>query len=399
MNTFKTSAAALIVALAAAMRVEAGEWELTGFAELNSRTFPNERLYADQDGGSGASVAAQSELYWLGSEGRVQLSGIGFGRYDSVDDERSHLDLRKLNLGVTGNGWDVNVGVNKVFWGVTEARHLVDVINQTDLVEDIDGEAKLGQPMINFNVDRDFGRFELYLLPRFRERTFPGIDGRLGASLPVDDDAASFESTDGKRHKDVSLRYSHYFGDFDIGAYVFDGTSREPQLELASGGGRLVPVYEQMQQFGLEVQLTRDAWLWKLEAISRDATSDSFAAAVTGMEYTFFGVRDGATDVGLLFEYLYDGRNKDAPPTVYDNDVFFGTRLGFNDASDTSVLAGAIVDVDSHEVFVNVEASRRFGDSVTVDARLRLFGNSRPGGTSYWLENDDYLEIAVSWYY
>jgi len=399
MNTANTATALLILGIAATTPVHAAEWDFTGFAALSSRTFPNRSLLTEQDSGSRGSLAVQPELYWLGSEGRVQFSGIAFGRYDSMDDERSHLDLRNANFGITGNGWDVNVGVNKVFWGVTEARHLVDVINQTDLVEDIDEEAKLGQPMISVSADRDFGRFELFLLPRFRERTFPGVDGRLSPPQPVDADAAVFESADGKRHKDVSLRYSHYIGDFDIGAYVFDGTSREPRFELASDGSRLLPFYEQMTQLGVDVQLTRDAWLFKLEAISRDAASGRFAAAVTGIEYTFFGARGRSADVGVLFEYLYDGRSRAAPPTAFDNDVFFGTRLAFNDASDMSVLAGAVVDIDSRKVFVNVEASRRFGDNLKLDARLRMFGNGEPQDAGYWLKNEDYFEIALSWYY
>ena len=40
------------------------------------------------------------------------------------------------------------VGAAKVFWGTAESRHLVDIINQTDAVEDIDEEDKLGQPMV-----------------------------------------------------------------------------------------------------------------------------------------------------------------------------------------------------------------------------------------------------------
>jgi len=399
MNSVSKSAAWIFLGLSAAARIEAGELDFTGFAELNSRTFANDRQLPALQSESRGSIAVQTELYWAGSQGHLQFSGVAFGRHDRADGERSHLDLRKANFGVTGKGWDVNAGVNKVFWGVTEARHLVDVINQSDWIEDPDEEDKLGQPMVNVNLNRDFGRFELYLLPRFRERTLPGIDSRLGPPLPVDSDNAIFEARDGERHRDVSLRYSHYFGNFDVGAYVFDGTSREPRLEISGDGDRLLPVYEQMQQFGLDVQLTRDAWLWKLEAISRDTVSDSFTAAVTGVEYTFFGVGDGGADVGVLAEYLYDGRDPSAPPTAFDNDVFVGTRLALNDVSDTSLLAGAIVDIETHELFVNVEASRRFGEKLTLDARLRLFGNARPGEASYWLENDDYLELGLSWFY
>ena len=400
MNRAMTPSVLLALLLTASMLpAGAGELDFTGFAELNSRTFPNDGRDAAREKGSGGSVAVQTELYWVGSEGRLQFSGVAFARHDSVDDERSHADLRKATFGVVGDAWDLNLGVNKVFWGVTESRHLVDVINQTDWIEDIDEEDKLGQPMINLNLDRDFGRFELYLLPRSRERTLAGSESRPGLPLPVDSGAAIFESTDGKRHRDVSFRYSHYFGDLDLGLSVFDGTSREPRFELAPTADRLVPVYEQMRQYGVELQFTRDAWLWKLEAISRDSTTDRFTAAVAGLEYTIFGAAGSAADVGVLFEYLYDGRGDSAPPTVFDNDVFVGTRLALNDAGDTSVLAGAVVDIDTQEVFLNIEGSRRFGNNLTLDARMRLFGNSRPGEAAYWLERDDYLEVALSWYY
>jgi hypothetical protein len=400
MKTFKvTTAGMMMVLLAGPTSLRAGDWDLTGFVDLSNRVFPETGRFAAQDSRASTSLVAQSEFYWQGSNDRARFSAVAFGRVDSDDGERSHTDLREANFGISADGWDINVGVNKVFWGVTESRHLVDVINQTDLVEDPDEEAKLGQPMINLNLDRDFGRFEIYVLPRFRERTFPGPSGRLRTPVPVDADAAIFESTDGKRHTDVSLRYSHYFGNLDIGAYVFDGTSREPGFELADDMTSLAPVYEQMQQIGVDAQLTRDSWLWKLEAIRRDANSDSFVAAVTGVEYTLFGVRGSAADVGLLFEYLYDGRAFSAPPTAFENDIFLGSRVALNDVGDTSVLAGAIVDVDTRESFLNIEAERRLGDRLKLDLKLRMFGNAHPSSATHSLESDDYLQLAVSWYY
>ena len=74
--------------------------------------------------------------------------------------------------------WELRLGIGKVFWGVTESRHLVDTINQSDGVEDIDGEAKLAQPMATLSWIRDWGVVELLVLPYFRERTFAGVEGR-----------------------------------------------------------------------------------------------------------------------------------------------------------------------------------------------------------------------------
>ncbi len=391
--------ALVVIAALMAGPSNAGEWDLTGFVGIDIQAFWLDGRYPDQEDGLNLSLLIQPEFYWRSDDNRQRVNIVGFGRVDSHDDERSHADLREAYWGIEGNGWDLTAGISKVFWGVTESRHLVDVINQTDLIEDIDQEDKLGRPLVNFNLQRDYGRFELFVLPRFRERTFPGPNGRFRSPLPVDTDNAIYESSADENHVDFALRYSHFFGDVDIGASFFEGTSREPRFLLAPDGDRLLPVYDQMTQFGVDLQYTHDAWLWKLETIYRDSRSDSFAAAVGGFEYTFYGVKDSAADVGILLEYLHDGRNPDAPTTAFDNDLFIGSRLVLNDASDTSVLAGIVADLNTRELFFNVEAERRIGDNLSVELRLRAFMNADPDELLYAFEHDDYLQLRLSWYY
>jgi hypothetical protein len=389
----------LLLLTLSATPLYAGEWDITGFAGVDGRAFWQDAKYPEQSGDPNLSFMVQPEIYWRSDDNRHRASLVAFGRVDSQDSERTHADLREAYWGYEADGWDLVAGVNRVFWGVAESRHLVDVINQTDLVEDIDQEDKLGQPMVNLNVQRDFGRFGFFVMPGFRERTFPGTEGRFHLPLPIDTDNALYESSAGKQHTDFAVRYSHYFGDVDIGAHVFDGTSREPIFALAEEGDRLLPYYQQMTQAGLDLQYTRDAWLWKLEALGRDTSSDSFLAAVGGFEYTFYGIRESAIDVGALVEWSYDGRSEFSPPVVLDNDLFVGTRLAFNDASDTSVLAGVAVDLDTREFFLNIEAERRFGDSLSAELRVRAFGNTAPGGSLHTFGQDDYVQLRLSWYY
>ncbi|NIP75689.1 MAG: hypothetical protein GTN90_06820, partial [Xanthomonadales bacterium] len=113
---------------------------------------------------------------------------------DATQSGRSHADLREANWLRIGDGWDLVAGIDKVFWGVTESRHLVDIVNQDDRVEDIDGEDKLGQPMLNLNLLRDWGTVSLFVLPGFRERAFPDRGDRLRGSLPVAEGDATFDS-------------------------------------------------------------------------------------------------------------------------------------------------------------------------------------------------------------
>jgi hypothetical protein len=74
---------------------------------------------------------------------------------DQRDAARSHFDVREALWNHLGDGYELRTGVAQVFWGVTEGEHLVDIINQTDQVESLDGEQKLGQPLFNLAIERD----------------------------------------------------------------------------------------------------------------------------------------------------------------------------------------------------------------------------------------------------
>ncbi|MEH6467081.1 MAG: hypothetical protein V7722_05580 [Porticoccus sp.] len=378
------------------------EWDLSGNTALQLRGFSQDALWPEQNSSDvEVSVSGEWEVRWRSEEGDQRASFIPFARWDENDDERTHMDLREAYWAYEGSAYEdidfeLLVGINKVFWGVTESVHLVDIINQTDLVEDIDQEDKLGQPMVNLAIQQDWGLLNIYLLPYFRERTFPGQDGRFRTPLPVDWDDAEYESGAEEKHMDLALRYSHYFGDVDVGVHYFRGTSREPRLQISSNGQRLTPFYDQIDQLGVDVQYTTDAWLWKLETIVRDGYDETFMAAVGGFEYTFYQVYESDADIGFLMEYQYDDRSSKEPITIADNDLFVGGRWTLNDTQDTALLAGVVVDKNTSETFFNIEAERRFGDSVVVELRVRAITNAESDEPSYSFSQDDYIQLQVS---
>jgi hypothetical protein len=393
----------LVVAFVAALAgapARGGEVDISGSIELQARAFWQDPVWAGQDDQAlQGSVVSTTEFRWRNEEGNQRASLLPYLRWDASDDERSLADLREAYWAFEGDDFELLVGANTVFWGVTESAHLVDIINQTDFAGDIDGEDKLGQPMLSLALQRDWGEISAFVMPYFRERTFAGVDGRFRPPMAVDSDNALYESSRKEKHVDVALRYSHYIGDVDIGVSAFSGTSREPRFVPSADFQSLLPVYDQIDQLGIDLQYTREAWLWKLEAIARDGFSDTFAAAVGGFEYTLYQVSDSSVDVGLLLEYQYDGRDAFEPVTINDNDVFVAARLALNDTQDTAVLAGFSYDTDTGETFVNVEAERRFGQDWFAELRVRVFSGAGPGESTYWLQNDDYVQLSVSRYF
>ena len=277
--------------------------ELSGYVAAEGRYFFNEPLYPDQERNN-VSLALQPELYheWKGGSSFIFTP---FFRLDSVDEERTHFDIRELNYLWLTDHWELRIGVGKVFWGVTEFFHLVDIINQTDLVEHIDHEEKLGQPMLQLTVPSDWGVLELFVLPYFRERTYPGKKGRLRSPLHVDVDEAEYQSSREERHIDYAVRYSHTVGGIDFGLYYFTGTGREPTLRLrfdSFGRPQLIPFYEQIGQTGLDAQVVTGNWLLKLESLFRTGQDDDFFASISGFEYSFVNIASSGIDIGLIGE-------------------------------------------------------------------------------------------------
>ena len=389
----------------------AGEWDIGAEIAGELRYFPSEPQIPTQFDHWQPSLTVEPDIRWRSDNGKHQIVFTPFVRIDAQDDERTHFDVREgYYRFISDSDWTLLVGAAKVFWGTTESRHLVDIINQTDAVEDIDEEDKLGQPMVQLSILKQWGQVELFVLPGFRTRTFPGPEGRLRFGIPVDMGNPIFERDAGRAAVDYAARYSNYFGAWDVGLSVFHGTSREPRFAVSFGGQRLFPIYDRITQGGLDIQHTRGAWLWKGEAIVRTGQGSTFFAGVAGFEYTLYQTFGRSWDLGLLTEYLYDGRDDgfvrdglefiaEAPFTVSQNDVFTGARLALNDTQDTSILAGVSTDADDQSMAMFIEAERRFGQNWTAELESRLFFNVDSDNVAAAFRDDDFITFRLTRYF
>ena len=374
-----------------------GGLDLSGFVAGETRWFPDEPAYPGQFDGLQSSLVLQPEFRYRTSNRRHTFRLTPFLRLDDRDDERTHFDLREAYWLAVAGDVEVLVGVNTVFWGVTESRHLIDVVNQVDYVEDVDGEGKLGQPMVRLSWQRDWGRLEAFALVGFREMTLPGPHGRLRLPLPITDDA---DFPDGRSDLDAALRWSHYLGDFDLGLHFFHGMGREPGFRPVTGADglpALQPFYNRINQLGMDGQWTRDAWLWKLEWLVREGDGDTFAAAVMGFEYTLYQLGGGNADLGLLGEFLYDGRDDTASATFFDRDVFAGARLALNDVHDTTVLAGAVVDARDGSTVARLEFERRLSNRFKLEIEGRFFLGVADDNAVAFLRQDSFLNLRLAY--
>ncbi len=371
-------------------------------AEWSGKVTSEYRLFTEsasdsRQHGNNLSLSAEPEFYheWQNEQSiTVKL----FARWDEGDDERSHSDVREFLWQKVTDNWELKVGIGKVYWGVTESQHLVDIINQTDLVENFDREEKLGQTMINLSLIQSWGNIEFFILPTFKERTYPGVNGRLRSIPHVATGQAVYESDDRDKHIDSAMRIFQSINEWDIGLSYFSGTSRDPRLVYDQSLMVLIPYYDLINQTGLDVQGTFDSWLWKLEMIHRNGQGPAYTAATAGLEYTFYGIMDSDTDLGLIVEYLYDDRGI-AAATPFEDDVLIGARFALNDAQSTDLLLGIISDVDDNKPSLSLEASRRLTDHMKLNIESRIFKETTVSDPGNAFRNDDYIQIELEYYF
>jgi hypothetical protein len=390
---------ALLIGAAAVRTSPVGALDFSATVAVEGTAFPSEGQLTEQSRHD-VSGSFSADFY---HEWKTGASGafVPFARLGGVDSRRSHFDVRELNYFWLGDGWELRAGVGKVFWGATEFVHLVDVINQTDLVEHVDAEDKLGQPMVHLSIPRRWGVVDFFVLPYFRERTYPGQEGRLRSSIAVDTDKARYESEDEERHLDFAVRYGGSVGDWDWGVHHYYGTGREPTLLPGSDGNgepELIPFYELIHQTGTDLRGVLGGWLYKLEALYRAGQGDAFLAAVGGFEYSFVRVADTSMDLGVIAEWAYDERGGGAT-TPFQNDVMLGLRLAVNDPAGTELLIGILQDAVSPARIVQLEGSRRLGSNWRATVEARAFVKTRRGDPLYASRDDDFLRLDVAYYY
>lgn len=102
----------------------------------------------------------------------------------------------------------------------------------------------------------------------------------------------------------------------------------------------------------------------------------------------------------MLFEHLYDGRDKTGVPIIaLENEIFLGMRYTFNDIQDTNLLAGSVIELEDESYSLRVEAERRIGNSLKLEVEGQLFTNTRDSSITAAFKYDDFIQLRLSQYF
>jgi hypothetical protein len=261
-----------------------------------------------------------------------------------------------------------------VGWGVSlKGGGVVDVINQTSIVEDFFG-AKLGQPMINLSLVQDWGILDLFVLTGFRKADLPGPDSRPGLPFELNTDESDIPLQDREIiGLDYAARWQHSWESFEWALSYFYGTSREADVDfnydVAEPG--IVSTYNNVNQLGAELLYIWNGYSFKYEsktvvgAKNRGAELGTYTAGLIGLEYTWGSALGSDFDVMWDISYMHDDR-KSSFAAIMEKDIFALGVLNFNDEFDTRIALGSIWDVEDDEGIFLINAERRIAESWKV---------------------------------
>ena len=362
-------------------------------------------------------VTLEPELYFE-TESGSSFTFKPIYRHDTMDPRRRRGDIREayfLWYGQAGEGeWELRLGIDQIFWGVAESTNIVNIINQSDLVEDPFDKEKLGQPMAHLTWSADWGITEFFVLPYHRKRTFSGLKGRFRSHLVVDNSEPVYENSDKERHVDYAIRYSHSLGPVDFGVSGFVGTNRKPSFIFNNtnlpNATALIPYYSQIRQVGLDLQVTLESSLLKLEAIRRkgalnadcvvlneNCVEEDYSAYTIGGEYTFYSVFESDSDITALGEWNYDSRGSRATEDL-EHDVFLGLRWALNDTQDTEFVLGYVGDTKYDTSILNAEFNRRISDTISLETEIFSIQNADPLDRAFdTVRKDSFIQVRLNY--
>ena len=385
---------ALIVTFIFSFNVNALEYKLYGLAQPEFSIFTNGDGKHRQSKNNYSFFTKGNFISYLDErDAKITISAIA--RYDEKDSERRYIDFQKLKYEQYFENYTFKIGNEIIFWGVNESFNIIDIINQSNLAEDMTGTKKLGQPLLSLAYDNNYGTIDLYLMPYFIERKFPSKNGRPRLALEVDQNSITYESSSKEQKLDFALRYSMVYDDYDIGIAHFHGNNRAPQLNINPSTLKFNPHYTTLSQTSLDIQATKGAWLYKLEALSAKDGNERHLGVAGGFEYTFYGIRDSQSDLGLVIEYSFDDRNS----YPFNNDSVAALRWTKNDINSTSLLAGMFIDMRGNSNRFIAEYEQRINNNVKLFIDATFNGSIDSQDFTYAFEEDSVFSIKLARYF
>lgn len=371
--------------------------DIDGFLGLDAIYFPNTDLSNDEVDeiySVVGEIRSRGEIFEnLNYEVRL-YSQKGIAEY-----KEGYFDPTIAKVSWLEDSYQIDIGYDLLYWGVTEGINVINIVNQRDQIRDYFLKQGLGQSMVAVSYFGDNVTLDAYILPKFEELNFGGTQRPWGLGLPVDDSQSTYESSQGKYHTDYAARLSGRIDDLEYGLIYFDGTYRKPLYNVEDSGKYLIPYYIQGSTVGLDAQYIIGSNIYKLELgyFNPDSFKD-YISTTFGVERTLDSSLIGDGDSTVYIEYYYDSRQDDNM-VAFQNDLFLACKYRTYNYYDVETIIGSIVDTQYGSVIGTFEMSGKITSDVKVSLEFIYFSSSKDEDALFYSNNFDQASVNIDWYY
>ncbi|MBD3841708.1 MAG: hypothetical protein IE909_07465 [Campylobacterales bacterium] len=295
--------------------------------------------------------------------------------HDEIDTNKRRIDLNELYYGYYFDDGELYVGKEIKFFGNLESGNIVDIYNLKDLLYDpFAKEEKIGSLGVRGVYFVGDGKLELILKLQEEKRELFGKDspynqfGNFNYDKKLDENShsilalysSSYEV--GKFSGDYTLFINDGFDNHRT--YYFDGFSMREKLYQAT-------------QYGFFASAIYNDTMFKLEELYTQNEDNSIADynhIGLGVEHTIYNLLD-KSDMRIFVEYfkLYFEKNLSGSDIgeVYDNDIFGGVQLDFNNQNNTTLQLGILNDMKNSEKIYQLELESRVFETYSFKFNIK----------------------------
>ena len=391
-----------------------GDFEYKGYVGADAQAY-----LTKPDGKHPGNFTLQQQLELKYTRGDFEAAVNVYAQEDSYDltdekNDRTFIRLDELYGKYYFENDMVFGGRNIRFWGALEVNNIVDTFNTKDFRTD--GLDPQKQGAWNASYTHYFENSELSLIAKFYEEKqqmgaypyvyyfFPEKFGPLDVSYNPNRKSSEslyrptlYLSYSGSTESDYPIDYALIIQHGYDSQRAFNAV-----VDLASLSTEFVEEVYLVNKFMTYDTMVVGSTLFKVEALATDVIDDNVSSSgkIVADYYQFgLGVEHtltsfvGDADLGLLAEYYYyntfDHSDKIATDLnlfqVFQNDLFVGFRYTFNDAADSSIIAGAIIDMDYQEQSYSFKYETRLFDVLSLKADYAYINPSKDTLTAYHL--------------
>jgi len=389
-----TKKKSLIIALLSLSTSSFAQVEVEGYIGLDSQT------YSSKENKHSSNFTTQQQLKLTYEKDNFSSVFELYAQQDKSDfvsqkdNNRTFLRINEFYTQYEGEDFKVLFGKNILFWGALEAYNIVDTFNIQDTRNDSLTTDKIGA--YNLTYSHYFEDSELSVIFKIHEQknkmaNESYIYSILNENISYKNDLESKSSLD---RPSLYLTYngSTYGDDYSLDyAFIYEN-GYDSQRYITINDNQFVQHAYLVNKFLTYNTLVFDSTLYKLEALYTNITEDKnisdYIHVSLGVEHTLDAL-DNGNEIGLIAEYYYyktfENEKLDDLSLAqnFQNDLFLGIRYSFNDADDSNIVGGVILDTQYDEQSYYVEYETRIFDIAKVKLDYRYIEPSNTYNTVY----------------